>query len=140
MAENDPTKCRGPIHLAVPRRDRKFLKEVLAMARDGVRDDLSEHGDRLRRPACQRRELAAYERLLAAIEGEPLVPDPDLRSVLSGLARIVDDGNEYARVAAEHRAVHGLLASLDQAKSPDSRRSAPCAAIRCRGDSPSSRR
>lgn len=140
MAENDPTKCREPIRLAVHRRDRKFLKEVLAMARDGVRDDLSEHGDRLRRPSCQQRELAAYERLLAAVEGESLVPDPDLRTVLADLARTVDSSNEYPRVIAEHEAMCGLLAALDQTRGSRSRRSTPCAAIRCRGDNPTSRR
>ena len=41
-----------------------------------------------------------------------IVPDDDLRAVLGDLANIIDSGNEYSRVVAEHEALHGLLGQL----------------------------
>jgi hypothetical protein len=131
MAENDPTKDKTPVRLDLPRSDRKFLEELLRMARDGVRGELREHGSRLREPRRMRREEEAYERLLSAIEEQRVfVPDPEVCIVLAGLAEVVDASNEYARVTAEHKAIRGLLASLDRRTACDSRRSRR-AGIRC---------
>ena len=44
MAESDPMKDQMPVHLDVARRDRKFLTEILTMARDGIREELSAGG------------------------------------------------------------------------------------------------
>jgi hypothetical protein len=140
MAERDPMADQMPVLLELPRRDRKFLEEVLTMARDGVRDELCEHGERLREPRRLRREAAAYERLLEAVEAQRVHPDPELRAVLDELAGIVDEGNEYARVVAEHRAMRGLLASLERREGTCPRRGGPCAAIRCAGTNPAARR
>ena len=129
-----------PVQLDVPRRDRRFLEEVLTMARDGVRDELREHGEQVREPRRLRREAAAYERLLGAVEDRRAIPDPELCAVLEELAEIVDEGNEYGRVVAEHKAMRGLLASLNRRESICPRRSSPCAAIRCAGTNPASRR
>lgn len=41
-----------------------------------------------------------------------IVPDREVRDLLSDLAGIIDTGNEYSRVVAEHQALHGLLAQL----------------------------
>ncbi len=139
MAENDPMKDQMPVRLDVPRRDRKFLKEILTMARDGIREELSEHGEGLREPRRLRREQAAYERLLSAIEEQQVVADPELCAVLAELAKIVDEGNEYSRVIAEHRAMRGLLASLERRGVCGSRRSGLRAAIRCEGSCPTPR-
>jgi hypothetical protein len=131
MAENDPMKDKTPVRLDLPRSDRKFLEEVLRMARDGVRDELREHGARLREPRRLRREEAAYERLLAAIEEQrAFLPDPELCIVLTELAEVVDASNEFSRAAAEHKAIRGLLASLERRSACDSRRSRR-AAVRC---------
>ena len=139
MAESDPMKDQMPVHLDVARRDRKFLTEILTMARDGIREELSEHGAALREPRRLRREEAVYERLLSAIEEQRVVADPELCVVLSELAKLVDESNEYARVVAEHRAMRGLLASLERRGACGSRRNGPRAAIRCAGSCPSSR-
>ncbi len=140
MAEIDPMRDRMPVQLDIPRRDRKFLKEVLTMAREGVREELREHGGRLREPRRLRREVVAYERLLRAVEEQRVIPDPELCGVLDELAGIVDESNEYARVVAEHKAMRGLLSSLDRRESICPRRSGPCAAIRCAGTNPAQRR
>ena len=42
-----------------------------------------------------------------------IVPDRDVLDVLADLAQVIDTGNEYSRVVAEHEALCGLLASLD---------------------------
>jgi hypothetical protein len=41
-----------------------------------------------------------------------IVSDADVRVVIKDLAGIIDEGNEYRRVASEHEALHGLLAQL----------------------------
>lgn len=131
MAENDPTKDKTPVRLDLPGSDRKFLEEVLRMARDGVRDELREHGGRLREPRRMRREEKAYERLLSAVEEQrAFVPDPEVCIVLAELAEVVDASNEYARATAEHKAIRGLLASLDRRTSCNPRRSRR-ASVRC---------
>jgi hypothetical protein len=112
MAGNDPTKGRKTVGIEVSVRDRKFLREIFTMARDGVREELAEQPDRLRRPTRLRREEAAYERLLAGLRDGRLEVDRDVRAVLAELAEIVDASNEYSRVVTEHEALHGLIASL----------------------------
>ena len=139
MAENDLTSDRAAVQLDIPRRDRKFLKEVLTMAREGVREELCEHGERLREPRRLRREEAAYERLLRAVDEQRLIPDPELCGVLNELAQIVDESNEYARAVAEHKAMRGLHASLSRRESACPRRSGSCAATRYAGTGPASR-
>jgi hypothetical protein len=139
MAEIDLKSDRAPVQLDMSRRDRKFLKEVLTMARDGVREELCEHGERLREPRRLRREAAAYERLLGAVEERRVIPDPELCAVLDELAAIVDESNEYARVVAEHKAMRGMAASLDRRGGHCPGRGDPCAAMRCAGTGPTSR-
>lgn len=140
MAEFDLTNDKAPVQLDVPRRDRMFLKEVLTMARDGVREELREHGERLREPRRLRREEAAYERLLRAVDEQRVFPDPELCGVLDELADIVDGSNEYVRVMAEHKAMRGLLAALNRRQETCPRRSGPCAATRSTSAGPTSRR
>ena len=140
MADGDVTKAAVPVALEIGRRDRKFLKELFEMARDGVSEELRTHGRRVSSPVRLRRELAAYERILEGLDRLQLDSHPDLVTVLGELAEVVDESNDYRRVVAEHDALHGLIASLTQPRDICSRRSAPCAAIRCRGDSPTPRR
>jgi len=134
MAENDPTKGATPVRLDLEANDREFLQEVLEMARDGVRDELSEHGPQVHNPQRLRREQAAFERLLTGVEQRRILPDPDAIAVLHELAEIIDSSNDFRRVVAEHAALHGLLATLERSRDSCSRRDVPCAAIRCRGD------
>ncbi len=46
-----------------------------------------------------------------------IVPDRDVRDLLSDLAGIIDRANEYTRIVAEHEALHGLLAQLGKGDS-----------------------
>lgn len=122
MADTDPRKNQAAVRLQLPERDRTFLREVVTMARDGLLEELSGRGEWRRRPGCMHRELDAYERLLGALQGRRVVPDPELRAAVSELARMIDESNEHSRVVAEHEAMHGLLASLDRSRGPCSRR------------------
>jgi len=58
-------------------------------------------------------EDTAYATLLVALDRHWIVPDAELRAALSRLAESVDHDNEYARVVAEHDALHDLLAQLE---------------------------
>jgi len=140
MADSDVKKTAVPVALKIGRRDRRFLKELFEMARDGVSEELRTHERRVSNPVRLRRELAAYDRLLQGLDRRQLDPHPDLIAVLGELAEVVDESNDYRRVVAEHDALHGLIASLTRPRDTCSRRSAPCAAIRCRDDGPASHR
>lgn len=83
----------------------------------GVRQELAEYPEQLKEPARLRREDAAYGRLLAALDELVIVPDPDVRVVVGDLAQIIDSGNEYGRVVAEHEALHGLLGQFEGGES-----------------------
>lgn len=139
MAENDPTKDQTTIRFDLSRNYREFLKEVFTMARDGADEELREHGRRLQDPDRLRREQAAYERLLAALDGRLVEPDPELLAVLQELVEVVDESNEYRRVVAEHEALHAMIASFERPRGSCSPRRSICAAIRCRGDNHTSR-
>ncbi len=41
-----------------------------------------------------------------------IVPDDEVREVVTTLAQIIDGSNEYERVVAEHEALHGLLGQI----------------------------
>lgn len=63
-------------------------------------------------PRRLEREEAVYARLLVALDEQVIVPDRDVRDLISDLAGIVDRANEHSRVVEEHEALHGLLAQL----------------------------
>ena len=112
MADENPTGRGSAVALNIPADQVGFLRGLFKSARAGVRQELNEHLDQLKEPARLRREDAAYGRLLAALDELVIVPDDDLRAVLGDLAKIIDSGNEYRRVIAEHEALHGLLGQL----------------------------
>jgi DUF438 domain-containing protein len=41
-----------------------------------------------------------------------IVPDDEVREVVTTLAQVIDTSNEYERVVAEHEALHGLLTQI----------------------------
>lgn len=86
------------------------------MALDGIRDELDNYPDDLREPAHLHREGAIYKKLLAALDGESIVPDHHLRAVLRDLTEMNDRENEYARVVAEHEALLGLREQLGEGR------------------------
>lgn len=117
MADENPTGRGSAVTLNIPADQVGFLRGLFKSARAGVRQELNEYPKRLKEPARLRREEAAYGRLLAALDELVIVPDDDLRGVLGDLAKIIDSGNEYSRVVAEHEALHGLLSQLTEGKS-----------------------
>jgi hypothetical protein len=60
-----------------------------------------------------RREEAAYEALLAALDSGSIVVSDDIRCVLCDLALMIDRENEYERVVAEHAALLGLRGQVN---------------------------
>ena len=68
MADSDVTKAAVPVALKIGCRDRKFLKEMFEMARDGASEELRTHGRQVSSPVRLRRELAAYELLLEGLD------------------------------------------------------------------------
>jgi hypothetical protein len=114
MAIADPTGGGHAVALQIPAGNLPFLRRVIRAARDGLRDDLDRFGDELQQPRCRLLlEDAAYATLLVALDRRWIVPDDEVRAALSRLAASVDRGNEYARVVAEHDALHGLLGQLE---------------------------
>ena len=112
MADENPTGRGFAVALNIPADQVGFLRGLFTSARAGVRQELKEYPDQLKEPARLRREDAAYGRLLAALDELVIIPDDGLRAVLGDLAKIIDSGNEYSRVVAEHEALHGLLGQL----------------------------
>jgi hypothetical protein len=108
MAETNPTGGGRSVALTIPPDDRRFLRGVFTMARDGIRDELTEYPKELREPARLHREEAAYEKLLSALKAGEIVPDGDVLQVLTDLAETIDRANEYERVVAEHAALLGV--------------------------------
>lgn len=45
-----------------------------------------------------------------------IVPDDEVREVVTTLAQVIDASNEYERVVTEHEALHGLLAQIGGGK------------------------
>ncbi|HEX9967918.1 MAG TPA: hypothetical protein VGB06_08220 [Solirubrobacterales bacterium] len=108
MAETNPTGDGLPVALKIPPDDDRFLRGVFTMARDGIRDELTEYPKELREPSRLHREEAAYERLLEALDTGEIVADGEVLQVLADLAGTIDRANEYDRVAAEHAALLGI--------------------------------
>jgi hypothetical protein len=114
MADSNPTGDGYAVALEIPPGNLPFLRRVIGAAQRGLRDDLDRHGDQLQQPRGKLLlEDAAYATLLVALDRRWIVPDDELRAVLSRLAESVDHDNEYARVLAEHDALRGLLAQLE---------------------------
>ena len=111
MADPNPTGRGAAVALQFPAGHVSFLRSTFADARAGASDELK-NAKRLRNPDRLRREAAAYGRLLAALDELVIVPDRDVREVVTSLAQVIDGSNEYERVIAEHEALHGLLDQL----------------------------
>ncbi len=112
MAKENPTGTGSAVALSIPADQVRFLRSTFKQARAGVREELREHPGSPSRARIQRREDAAYGRLLAALDELVIVPDADVRAVVADLAKIIDTSNEYERVIAEHEALHGLLGHI----------------------------
>ena len=111
MADENPTGHGAAVALHIPADHVRFLRSTFEKAQAGVKDELEEFPDQLD-PKRLEREEAVYRRLLTALDELVVVPDRDVRDLLSDLAGIVDRANEYGRVVEEHEALHGLLTQL----------------------------
>lgn len=111
MADENPTGRGSAVALSISADQARFLRSTFEKARAGVKDELEEFPDQLD-PKRLEREEAAYARLIAALDELVIVPDRDVRDLLSDLAGIVDQANEYGRVVEEHDALHDLLVQL----------------------------
>lgn len=116
MADDNPTGRGAAVALDLPVDHIRFLRGVFEKARDGISDELEEFPDQLD-PKRLHREHAVYGRLLTALDELVIVPDRDVCDVVGDLAGVIDRGNEYGRVVAEHEALHGLLDQLRGGKS-----------------------
>lgn len=114
MADENPMGRGAAVALDLPAEQVRFLRGTFESAREGVRDELRHHPGELKDPAHLRREEAAYGRLLTALDECVIVPDGDVCAVVSALAEVIDQGNEYSRVVFEHDAFHGLRAALGE--------------------------
>lgn len=114
MATENPTGSGDAVALTIPADDRKFLRRLFEMARDGIRDELADYPDDLSGPTHPHREKAIYEALLIALDEGSVVPDLHMRQVVSDLADLNDRENEYARVVAEHAALRSLREQLSR--------------------------
>lgn len=117
MADENPKGRGAAVALQIPVEHVRFLRGVFEQARDGISDELEEFPDQLN-PKRLHREHAAYGRLLTGLDELVIVPDHDVCDVVGDLAGVIDGGNEYKRVIAEHEALYGLL---DQLKGGESR-------------------
>ena len=79
MAKENPTDGGRAVALTISSKDRELLRRVFTMALDGIRDELDNYPDDLREPTHLHREEGIYERLLAGLAGESIVPDHYMR-------------------------------------------------------------
>lgn len=112
MSAQNPKGPHDSVGLSIPAFHADFLRETFEGGRAGACAELREYPDQVSDPQLLRREAAAYSKLLTALEERVIVPDGAVREVVTDLARAIDRENEYARVVAEHEALHGLLAQL----------------------------
>jgi hypothetical protein len=112
MADENPTGRGAAVALDLPVDHVRFLRGVFEKARDGISDELEEFPGQLD-PKRLHREHAAYGRLLTALDELVIVPDQDVCDLVGGLAGVIDQGNEFERVVAEHEALYGLLGQLE---------------------------
>jgi hypothetical protein len=90
-----------------------ILHDTLADCLAGVRDDL-EAPEVVKDPEQAREEADAYQRLLAGLaRGKILVPDEAALSAVKKIATADDEASNYAEIAANHDALHGLLSLLE---------------------------
>ncbi len=89
-----------------------FLRSILEEARRGLLEDLALHRERLRDPGETTRRALDFERLLGFLDGHGRPADRGLLEPLAELARVIDEANEYERVAFEHAAFDRFLVLL----------------------------
>ena len=113
MAEKNPTGGERAVPLDLPANHLLILRATLADCLEGIRGDL-ETPEAVKDPEQAREEADAYQRLLAGLaRGKILVPDAAALSAVRKVATADDEASNYAEIAANHDALHGLLLLLE---------------------------
>lgn len=116
MADENPMGGGQAVPLDLPTDHLLILRDTLADCLEGVQGDL-EAVEGVKDPEQARREADAYQRLLAGLaRGKILVPDQAALEAIEKIAAADDKASNYAEIAANHDALHGLLALLKGAK------------------------
>jgi hypothetical protein len=103
----------APIVLSVDNRYVDFLRAHFRGIRESLLDDLANHADDLRDPAADQATADLLGRWLGELDRGQLVGSTgQLKHVLNAHLAVVDEYNEYERVAHEHEAFAHLLAML----------------------------
>ena len=116
MADPNPTGGGDAVVLTISSKDLEFLRFIFEVAQEGICEALAENPRRLKEPGRLDRELAAYTKLLEALDSGSLVPDRDVIDVVRDIAEVNDRENEYASVVEQHEALYGLLGQIDGSK------------------------
>lgn len=118
MATQNPTGDGASITLSLAACDRPFLRRLFGAAADGINDELHRFAGQLRESEDElRAEESAYRLMLIGLDGTPIASHEAMRPAIDSVAAAVDRENQYARVVAEHDALHGLLAQVGESVS-----------------------
>ncbi len=113
MAEKNPTGGTRAVSLDLPADHLLILRDTLADCLEGVQGDLATL-ETVKDPDQAHEEADAYQRLLAGLaRGKILVPDAAALSAARKIATADDEASNYAEIAANHDALHGLLSLLE---------------------------
>jgi hypothetical protein len=113
MATKNPMCGERPVPLDLPAKHIPILRDRLTGWLEGVREDLKTP-ERMENPGKARREAQAYERLLVGLTtGQICLPDEVARAAVETATAAYDEGSNHAEIAANHDALHGLLAVLE---------------------------
>jgi len=94
-------------------RSRTFLIEMFTGLRDQRQEEVRTGRPSPPDPVEADRHVAYYQGLIAALaHGAPFPEDPGLRAFVVGMARDIDEENDYERVLLEHRACAELIDQL----------------------------
>jgi hypothetical protein len=94
-------------------RSRRFLIEMFAGLRDQRQEEVRTGTPSPPDPFEVGRQVAYYQALVAGLaHGAPFPEDPGLREFVVGMARDIDEENDYERVLLEHRACVELINRL----------------------------
>lgn len=112
MAAKNPTHGERAVSLDLSAEHIPILRDRLTGWLAGIREDLNTP-ERLESPDAVRQEAQAYERLLVGLTtGQVILPDEPARAAIGTAMVAHDKESNYAEVAANHDALHGLLAAL----------------------------
>ena len=113
MATKNPMCGERPVPLDLPAEHIPILRDRLTNWLEGVREDLKTP-EQMEQPDEARQEAQAYERLLVGLTtGQLCLPDEAARAAVETAAAGYDEGSNHAEIAANHDALHGLLAMLE---------------------------